>query len=263
MKTTLITIASAIFLIVACGGGDSELIDEPREESGESDTSDGDSPGDSPEDSSPQDRAQQPPYDRTLGAEIPVATPPDLEVADPSGSDEPNEESPADSADSEPYPTDADLQCADDPDICRFCGPPIDVVESCSDGDETFECRVYELVNERRADVGLAALDYDGTLAQSAMIHAMDLNYCDYFAHDSLDGTTFFDRCVDNGYPETCTGENIGGGQSTPEDVVEAWMESPGHRANILYEHHTEVGIAFYEGEGTYGRYWLKHFGRR
>lgn len=156
-----------------------------------------------------------------------------------------------------------DLQCAEDEEICRFCGPPRDVVDECPEDDDRFECRVFELVNEIRADHGLDELDYDGTLAESAMIHAMDLNHCDYFAHDSLDGTDFFGRCEANGYAGTCTGENIGGGQSTPEDVVDAWMESPSHRDNILYEHHTEIGIAYYEGGGTYGEYWLKHFGRR
>ena len=155
-----------------------------------------------------------------------------------------------------------DLACADDPDICRFCGPPIEVADECPSGDPSFECQVFELVNEYRVDHGQDPLGYDGTLAASAKIHAMDLNHCDYFAHDSLDGSTFFDRCADNGYSGTCTGENIGGGQRTPEDVMEAWIASPGHRHNILYAHHTHVGIAYYEGSGNYGRYWLKHFGR-
>lgn len=157
---------------------------------------------------------------------------------------------------------DVDLQCADDASICRYCGPSLDVVEDCPEGDDSFECQVLELVNEERVAEGLNALDYDATLAQSAMIHAMDLSMCDYFAHDSLDGTSFFERCEDNGYDGTCTGENIGGGQQNPQAVFDAWMESPGHRDNILYPHHTELGVAYYEGEGTYSRYWLKHFGR-
>lgn len=165
-------------------------------------------------------------------------------------------------SDSDFVVTDDDLQCADDPAICRFCGPAQGVVEECPDGDDSFACQVFALVNETRAAHGKDTLEYDGTLAESAMVHAMDLNYCDFFAHDSLDGTTFFERCADNGYAGTCTGENIGGGQSTPEDVMEAWMDSPGHRDNILYDNHTEIGIAYYEGDGTYGRYWLKHFGR-
>ena len=155
-----------------------------------------------------------------------------------------------------------DLQCADDEAICRFCGPPIEVATSCPSGDTSVECQVLDLVNEKRVDHGLDPLGYDGTLAASAKIHAMDLNHCDFFAHDSLDGTSFFERCADNGYAGTCTGENIGGGQQTPQAVMDAWVASPGHRENILYPHHTHVGVAYYEGSGTYGRYWVKHFGR-
>ncbi len=155
------------------------------------------------------------------------------------------------------------LDCADDPDVCRFCGPAQGVVTECPPGDPSFPCQVWELVNEERTSRGLHALGYDGTLAESAMIHAMDLSLCDYFAHDSLDGTTFFQRCAANGYGGTCTGENVGGGQSSPVSVVAAWMDSPSHRENLLYPHHTELGVAYFEGDGNFGRYWVKHFGRR
>lgn len=180
--------------------------------------------------------------------------------SDDSGGDEP-----IDDGNSSDVPDDSepDLNCADDAAICRFCGPvTVDVVTECPDGDDRFECQVFELVNQQRIDHGLQKLEYNGALAESGMVHAMDLSLCDYFAHDSLDGTTFFERCAASDYGGTCTGENIGGGQSSPQDVMDAWMASPGHRDNILYEHHTEVGVAYYEGDGNYGEYWLKHFGR-
>jgi hypothetical protein len=156
-----------------------------------------------------------------------------------------------------------DLTCAADLEICRFCGPPVEVATSCSESDSSFPCQVYRLVNKERVDHGLPPLGYDGTLAASAKIHAMDLSLCDFFAHDSLDGTSFFQRCAENGYGGTCTGENIGGGQTSPEAVVAAWMASPGHRENILYPHHTEMGIGYFVGDGGYSRYWVKHLGRR
>ncbi len=188
----------------------------------------------------------------------------DVEVTvdvEPGGQSSPTE------AEGEPTPDENaepsyDLQCAGEADICRFCGPAGEVVTDCSAGDSRFECQVFELVNEKRVDHGLAPLGYDATLAESAKIHTMDLNHCDYFAHDSQDGTTFFERCAENGYAGTCTGENIGGGQQTPRAVMDAWMESPGHRDNILYDNHTHMGVAYYEGDGAYGRYWVKHFGR-
>ena len=156
-----------------------------------------------------------------------------------------------------------DLSCADDPQICRFCGPPVPVVQSCPDSNISFECQVFRLVNQERAANGLVEVTYNATLAESAMIHAMDLMHCVYFAHNSLDGTTFFQRCAENGYSGTCTGENIGGGQQTPQSVFNAWMNSSSHRANILYPHHRELGVAFYENSGgLHSRYWVKHFGR-
>ena len=146
--------------------------------------------------------------------------------------------------------------------VCRFCGPPADVVTSCPGNSTTFECEVFRLTNAERRAEGLNELTYSGELAESAMMHATDLDRCGYFAHDSLDGTSFFQRCADQGYSGTCTGENIGGGQRTPEDVVQAWMDSPGHRRNILYPAHTQLGVAFHEGDGRYRRYWVQHFGR-
>lgn len=155
-----------------------------------------------------------------------------------------------------------DLSCSSDPGVCKFCGPPVHVKTSCPESDDSFECQVFRLVNERRLSAGLSALNYDGKLAESAQLHAMDLSLCDYFAHDSLDGTTFFERCAANGYEGSCTGENIGGGQQTPQSVVDAWMASPSHRDNILYPYHEEMGVGFYVGDGGYQRYWVKHFGR-
>ena len=158
--------------------------------------------------------------------------------------------------------TELELGCADDADICRFCGPPVGVVSECPESDSSLPCQVFRLVNQEREAHGLHALEYNGTLAESAVIHAMDLNHCDFFAHDSLDGTTFFQRCAQNGYEGSCTGENIGGGQRSAQAVFDAWMDSPGHRHNMLYDRHFEVGIGYYEGSGAYGRYWVKHFGR-
>jgi uncharacterized protein YkwD len=263
------TLLSALFVtlfvssaFVACGFDDFEVdFDTPPDfndrecESDEDPCDEGDEPGLRPADGSDDHPVST--YPATPG---PAANNPSNgdDSDEPEDSDEESEvEEPEDEPDTSP-----DLQCSDDPNICRFCGPPEDVVTDCSPGDSSFECQVFDLVNQERIDNGLNPVTYNATLAESAMIHAMDLSTCDYFAHDSLDGTTFFERCQANGYPGTCTGENIGGGQTTPQAVFDAWMASPGHRDNILYPHHDELGVAYYEGSGTYQRYWLKHFGR-
>lgn len=247
IRQLLVVIATAAISagFAACGFQDFEIDDENASSCNEGeDCDEGAAPG--------------PPAGDHESTAIPRSN--DSTETDENSSQQPDDGS---SNDSSTSPDDLDLQCADDPDICRFCGPPVDVVDECPEGDDSFACQVFEEVNEIRADHGLNTLDYNGTLAESAMIHAMDLNHCDFFAHDSLDGTTFFERCSDNGYSGTCTGENIGGGQQTPEAVIDAWMDSPGHRENILYENHTELGVAFYdEGSGSYNRYWVKHFGR-
>lgn len=184
----------------------------------------------------------------------------EAEPEEPAAGEQASEESELD--EEVPESEELDLSCADDPSICRFCGPPQDVVESCPSGDPSFECRVFEKVNQIRVDAGLNAVEYHADLAWSAMVHAMDLSLCDYFSHDSLDGTSFFDRCHGGPFEGTCSGENIGGGQSSPQAVIDAWMDSPGHRDNILYPHHEYLGVAYFEGDGNFSRYWLKHFGR-
>ncbi len=254
----------------ACGFDDFEVdFDTPPDfndqacETAEEPCEEGDEPGLQPADGSDDHPVST--YPATPG---PAANNPENgeDSSEPGNGDEPAApEAPQDEPDVQEPEADAawpDLQCADDPNICRFCGPPVEVVTDCSPGDSSFECQVFELVNQERIDNGLNPVTYNATLAESAMIHAMDLSMCDYFAHDSLDGTTFFERCAANGYSGTCTGENIGGGQTSPQSVFDAWMASPGHRDNILYPHHDELGVAYYEGSGTYGRYWLKHFGR-
>lgn len=162
----------------------------------------------------------------------------------------------------EPEEVSFDLSCATEDGVCRFCGPPVDVVTSCPDGDQRFECQVFRLVNQERVSKGLVPVTYNAELAASAQMHAMDLSLCDYFAHNSLDGTTFFQRCGASEYDGICTGENIGGGQRTPQAVFDAWMASPSHRDNIHHAPHRELGVALYVGDGNFGRYWVKHFGR-
>jgi len=97
-----------------------------------------------------------------------------------------------------------------------------------------FEGDVIDLVNVEREARGLHPLAYDYSLAAAARDHSEDMGVQDYFSHTSLDGRTVGDRLMEAGYSYNTYGENIAAGQSTPEVVINSWMSSSGHRANIL-----------------------------
>lgn len=122
--------------------------------------------------------------------------------------------------------------------------------------DETLEvCQVYRLVNEERNAAGLDPYDWNGDLALAAQLHAEDMNDQSYFSHDSLDGRTFDVRIRDAGYDGSPRGENIARGQRSAEQVMESWMDSAGHRRNILSEGANEIGVGFIDN------HWVQVFG--
>ena len=127
-----------------------------------------------------------------------------------------------------------------------------------------FELAVLELVNDERALVGLPPLDMDVRLSEAAQLHSDDMGVNGYFSHTSQDGTTFDQRIVAAGYtPWYALGENIAAGQNTPEWVMDAWMNSPGHRANILNPDFDHIGIGYVYVPGSpWGHYWTQDFGR-
>jgi hypothetical protein len=126
-----------------------------------------------------------------------------------------------------------------------------------------FESDVIDLVNlERRAE-GLHPLSYDARLAAAARDHSEDMGQQDYFSHDSLDGRKFYERILDAGYSYTYCAENIAVGYPNPVAVVAGWMDSPGHRANILDPKACDIGVGYALVSGSaYGYYWTQNFGR-
>ena len=106
------------------------------------------------------------------------------------------------------------------------------------------------LLNARRAEAGLPALTASEPLAIAARGHSEDMGRRRYFAHDTPDGREPADRIGTAGYPRTgvTVGENLAWGEETagtPVAIVKGWMESPGHRANILRPEFREIGIGF------------------
>ncbi len=129
-----------------------------------------------------------------------------------------------------------------------------------SDRATEFERQVWQLVNAERTKHGCAALRYDSRIARAARLHSQDMAEHGYFEHDSRDGRSPWDRMRAQGY-DAPGAENIAAGQRTPQEAVESWMNSSGHRANILDcdLKATGVGVAF---GGDYGIYWTQDFGR-
>lgn len=126
------------------------------------------------------------------------------------------------------------------------------------------ERTVWTLTNQERADNGLPGLSLNGDLVESARAHSADMATQDYFDHTGLDGSSPGDRIAATGYEASSWGENIAAGYGTPQAVVEGWMNSPGHRANILGDNYCDIGVGYADGEGsTYGTYWTQNFGRQ
>jgi uncharacterized protein YkwD len=140
------------------------------------------------------------------------------------------------------------------------------------------ECEVLELVNEARAagaDCGgqgsfgsTGPLVMQDQLREAARFHSEWMGTNDIFDHDSPggpNGDTWIDRIVNAGYSDyTVIAENIAAGSSTAADVMEQWMSSDGHCANIMDPVFEEVGIGYAEvGGSTYGHYWTMDLGAR
>lgn len=119
---------------------------------------------------------------------------------------------------------------------------------------------MLSLVNAERAKAGCGALATSSALQRAAQGHSGDMAANDYFSHTSEDGRTFSDRIRVAGYGGGAIAENIAAGQATAGAVVRSWMDSPGHRTNILNCAYRYLGVGYAKG-GTYGTYWTQDFG--
>lgn len=117
-----------------------------------------------------------------------------------------------------------------------------------------FATQVVKLVNAERAKAGLGALTSDALLDKVAMAKVKDMSNNNYFDHQSPTYGSPFDMMKQFGVTYSYAGENIAKGQKTPQEVVTAWMNSAGHRANILSKNFTQIGVGYYNG------YWAQEF---
>lgn len=124
------------------------------------------------------------------------------------------------------------------------------------------ETQVFTLTNTQRIAAGCPALVWNDTLAAAARAHSVDMAANNYFDHNNQAGLTPAQRVLAAGYSYTLTAENIAAGQPTAQDVLTSWMNSAGHKANIVNCDLHELGVGFATG-GSYGTYWTQDFGTR
>ncbi|MHC1721655.1 MAG: CAP domain-containing protein [Aminipila sp.] len=123
----------------------------------------------------------------------------------------------------------------------------------------SYEQQVVNLVNQERAKEGLAPLTLNAKLANVAETKAADMRDKNYFSHTSPTYGSPFDMMKQFGITYTAAGENIAKGQKTPESVMSAWMNSPGHRANIMNSNYQQIGVGYVtDSNGT--TYWVQEF---
>ncbi|WP_342573077.1 CAP domain-containing protein [Solibacillus sp. FSL K6-1781] len=119
-----------------------------------------------------------------------------------------------------------------------------------------FEKQVVDLTNAERAKEGLKPLEMHSPLMEVAQAKSEDMAKNNYFSHTSPTYGSPFDQIKSAGISYRSAGENIAQGQRTPQQVVQAWMESPGHRQNIMNANYTHIGVGFVEN----GYYWTQQF---
>lgn len=126
-----------------------------------------------------------------------------------------------------------------------------------ADKELTFAEQVVELVNQERTKAGLNAVTLDKSIASAALVRAKEIETS--FSHTRPNGSKFSTALTEQGVTFKGAGENIAWGQKSPEAVMQAWMNSEGHRANILNKNFTKIGVGYYQNAS--GRnFWTQLF---
>ncbi|MEV0318180.1 sigma-70 family RNA polymerase sigma factor [Streptomyces sp. NPDC050658] len=151
-----------------------------------------------------------------------------------------------------PKPTPTKTKPAPEPTRTKTAAPPPATPSGVAD-------QVIALVNTERSKAGCGPVKSNAKLATAATNHSADMAARDYFDHTSPDGKDPGDRITAAGYRWSTYGENIARGQQTPASVMDSWMNSEGHRANILNCSFKELGVGIHNGSG--GPWWTQAFG--
>lgn len=140
--------------------------------------------------------------------------------------------------------------------IIRLKAPANTGTTTTTSSLSAYEKQVVTLVNQERAKAGLKPLTIDNTLSKSARAKSQDMHDKHYFDHQSPTYGSPFDQMKKFGITYKSAGENIAMGQRTPQEVMNAWMNSSGHRANILNASYTHIGVGYVAD----GAYWTQQF---
>ncbi|SFB08283.1 MULTISPECIES: SafA/ExsA family spore coat assembly protein [unclassified Bacillus (in: firmicutes)] len=127
------------------------------------------------------------------------------------------------------------------------------------DAVKSVEHQVIQLTNQERAKYGLKPLVADWELSRVARYKSNDMRDKNYFSHTSPTYGDPFTMMKNFGIHYNAAGENIAAGQTTAASVVQAWMNSPGHRKNILSQSYTHIGVGYAQG-GSQRYYWTQMF---
>ena len=133
---------------------------------------------------------------------------------------------------------------------------PTPIPTSTANNTRSFASQVLQLVNEERAKAGLQPLSTTSALSSAANKRAQEIKQS--FSHTRPDGSSTFTVLKEYNISYRTAGENIAYGQRTPQEVVTGWMNSPGHRANILNANFGKIGIGVHQSNGVY--YWTQLF---
>jgi uncharacterized protein YkwD len=134
-------------------------------------------------------------------------------------------------------------------------------------GIDPFLEELISLVNETRSEgcncgdeyyPAVGALTWNELLIQAAQQHANDMGTNDFFSHTGSDGSNAGERITEQGYNWSTYGENIARGQTSPEQVMDSWINSEGHCKNIMNGNFKEFGAGFYAD----GNYWVQVFAK-
>ena len=141
--------------------------------------------------------------------------------------------------------------------LLRLTDKSLRVVPTVVNETSDYATKVLELVNVERAKEGLSPLVMDSRLQQVATEKSKDMAISDYFSHTSPNYGSPFDMMKEFGISYMAAGENIAMGYRTAESVMDGWMNSPGHKANILSSKYGKIGIGVYFGDSVY---WTQMF---
>ncbi|MGE7760069.1 CAP domain-containing protein [Peribacillus sp. NPDC097895] len=127
------------------------------------------------------------------------------------------------------------------------------------ENSQSVEQQILRLVNEERSKQGLPSLEMDSAISHVAILKSEDMRDNNYFNHTSPRYGSPFEMMKSFGVSYNYAGENIAAGQPSAEAVMSSWMNSPGHKANILNKNYSKIGIGHATG-GKYSHYWTQQF---